>query len=104
MPCYTIKKTSVNVSGMDLAILLAGLKEAGFDARLDKETLIFSRKGSYLYHNYHKGTLTIAGGGVEETTAEVKRAYSAQVVRQTATRFGWKLSEKPNQFIAQKRR
>ena len=105
MPCYTVKKTTVNVSNMDLDVLAAGLKAAGFDVKQEGASFIFSRKGSYLYHSFKAGALELSGNDVEALTAEVKRAYSAQVVRQTAERFGWKTSTKDNQqFMVQKRR
>jgi len=105
MPCYTIKKTQVNVAKMDLDILVDALKAAGFAAKLDQKTIVFSKSGSYLYHNYHNGVLSITGGDVEAITAAVKQAYSAGVVRKAASQFGWKLSSKDNQtFVAQKRR
>jgi ribonuclease HIII len=105
MPCYTVKKTTVNVSNMDVSVLADGLKAAGFDVKLDGQTVIFSRTGTFTYHTYQKGTLQLRGSDVESLTAEVKRAFSAQVVRQTAKQFGWQLSSKSTtEFVAQKRR
>ena len=114
MPCYTIKKTSVNVSTMDLSILAEGLRAAGFDVRHDqeKQSLDFAKSGSYLYHHYANGVLTVAGNRLtntpafaEHVTGEVKRAYSAQTVRHAAQQFGWKLStQNQHQFVATKRR
>lgn len=109
MPCYTIKKTTVNVDAMQLSVLLDGLKAAGFDVRLDGETLSFSRKGSYNYHQYALGKLTLSGEAETETlVGDIKRAYSAQVVRVAASKFGWKLSETKTaqgvEFLAAKRR
>lgn len=105
MPCYTIRKTSVNVSNMNLDVLEAGLKAAGFDVTRQGESLIFARSGSYLYHSYEGKRLTISGNDVEAITAEVKQAYSVGAVKRAANQFGWKLSTKDNQqFIAQKRR
>lgn len=104
MPCYTIKKTSVNVSTMDLTILLDALKGAGFDARLDQRTIIFSKQNTNLYHTYHNGVLTIAGRNVEDLTGEVKRAYALGVVRSTMQKHGWKTDQKTvNNFVATKR-
>jgi len=105
MPCWTIKKTTVDVGKMEIKTLAAGLKAAGFDVNDDMNRLLFSRSGSTWYHTYKDGVLTLQGQNVEGITAEVKRAYSAQVVRQTAERFGWKLSSKTQtQFTVQRRR
>ena len=106
MPCWTIKKTQVNVSTMQLPVLAEGLKAAGFDVKLEEQSLTFARVGSYEYHRYEKGVLTINGQNVESLTAEVKRAYSAQIIKQGAAQFGWNVQIKPhtNQFIVQRRR
>jgi len=104
MPCYTIKKTTVNVSKMDVPTLVQGLEAAGVDVRLDDTTIIFSERGSYLYHNYHNGVLTFAGANVEDLTQQVKRAYSTQVVKRAASQFGWGVKQKTvNSFVATKR-
>jgi hypothetical protein len=115
MPCDTIRKTTVLVTRMDKQILLDGLRAAGFDARLTESgQVMFCKRGSYLYHTYSDGKLDINGvgsaviGQAEDFIAEVKRAYSAQVVRSTAIRFGWTLKEtktaKGVQFEAMRRR
>ena len=107
MPCWTIKKTTVNVSAMNLTTLAEGLKAAGFDVRQETDSLVFARAWSYRYHRYANSEIIIEGTeAVEELTQEVKRAYSAQVVRQTAKQFGWNVQVKPqtNQFVIHRRR
>jgi hypothetical protein len=115
MPCDTIRKTTVLVTGMHKQILVDGLLAAGFDARLTESgQVVFCKRGSYLYHTYADGKLEINGvgsaviGQVEDFVSEVKRAYSAQVVRATAAKFGWTLKEtktaKGVQFEALRRR
>ena len=107
MPCWTIKKTTVNVDTMNVAILAEGLRAAGFAVNTEvKDRVLFSKAGSTWYHTYEAGKLTIdRDPEVERLTAEVKRAYSAQVVRSTAEKFGWKVQAKENkQFVVQRRR
>jgi ribonuclease HIII len=104
MPCWTIKKTSVNVSYMQISILEAGLKEAGFDVRKDQGGLLFSKANSTRFHRFEKGVLMLDGSNVDSLTNEVKRAYSVQAVKQTAQQFGWKVNTKAaNQFAMTKR-
>lgn len=94
MPCYTVKKTSVNVSVMNLGQLKLGLEAAGYKVDKKGATLFFSMPGSYLVHEYGDGALSIAGDEVEGLVNEVKRAYSAQIIRSSMVRAGWKLNEK----------
>ena len=108
MPCWTIKKTVVDVGKMNVEILTAGLKAAGFFIGSTQQGML-TFAGQIGEHKYEIATgklLIDPRQNAEALTAEVKRAYSAQVVRQTANRFGWKLSSKPNtnQFVAQRRR
>jgi len=104
MPCYTIKKTTVAVDKMDLLILANGLKSAGFAVTTEGTELIFSRNGRF--HGYRDGQLELSGTNAEDLAAEIKRAYSTQIVKQMASKFGWQLSAKPqtNEFVATKRR
>lgn len=116
MPCYTIRKTEVAIDRMRLDILMEGLRAAGFSVRENGETLIFSEAGSYLYHVYENGKLSLqtsatntsTASQVERLTSAVKQAYSSQVVRFAANKMGWKLNEKKTaqaqEFTAQRRR
>lgn len=109
MPCWTVRKTTVDIEKMRVEILSDGLAADGFDVKLEGERLTFALKGTYLYHSYENGRLTLSGGQPEEVVARIKRAYSAQAVRVAANQFGWKLgaakkSEQGVQFTAEKRR
>lgn len=107
MPCYTVKKTSVNVSAMNLELLKAGLIAAGFTVNEQQGRLSFRKNGSYRTHEYSDGKLSVEGEEVEDMVNEVKRAYSAQVIRTSMVRAGWKLNEKKSEktvsFQASKR-
>lgn len=106
MPCYQVRETKVDAMTMQPAILVEGLKAAGFDASLDGEgRVVFTKRGGYQYHWWQAGRLVIRSNNAEEVINEVKRAYSAQTVRMAAQQFGWKVSEKQqNQFMVTKRR
>jgi hypothetical protein len=106
MPCYQVRKTTVDAQTMKPDILAEALKQAGFDASQDGAgRVVFTKKGSYQYHWWEAGQLKISGSNAAEMVNEVKRAYSAQVVRSAAQQFGWKASEKQQgQFEVTKRR
>lgn len=93
MPCFTIKTTTVNVGKMDLGILQAGLEGAGYTVRQEGAALIFSARGSYQYHEYRDGALSLRGDQADATANSVKRAYAAQCVRQSLGRE-WRATEK----------
>lgn len=95
MPCYTIRTTTVDIDKMNVGHLLDGLKAAGYAARQDGESIIFSASGSSRFHTYKEGTLTISGENAEAVVQDVKRAYAAQCVRATLGRE-WRLKETKN--------
>ncbi|MGH7260152.1 MAG: hypothetical protein ACREI9_05655 [Nitrospiraceae bacterium] len=107
MPCYTVQTSTVKMDVMDREVLAKAL-EAGKIAVMIKSdlSLQFDLHGaSCLYQN---GQLTIRRGAfVKKTDAEIANAlkvlYSTGVVKTTAAKMGWKLTQKaPNQFKAQK--
>lgn len=106
MPCDTIqtvqvqwdaKKTSVN-------LLVEALNELGEVAHVDTGITgrVQFRSGWY---NTQTGQMTLrqsSDGWLQES--QVKRAYSAQVVKSQARRFGWALKETaPYQYQITKR-
>jgi hypothetical protein len=104
MPCYTRRETTVVIEAADKDILKAGLEAAGFD-RVEQ-----SAGGLRARHKQSGEQITIRDGRLtvqtESLINEVKRAYSHEVVRRTAKKFGWKLTEtkEQNQYRAARRR
>lgn len=103
MPCWTVKTTNVNMGTMNLALLQAGLEAAGYTVKLEGERLIFSKDGSYRFHEYQAGQLSVSGENVEQLSNEVRRAYSAEIVRSQMSRAGWKMTKTATGFVANKR-
>ena len=83
MPCNTLTEAQVELGKCEPTLLAEAMKQLGVQ--------------NYL-HNAKTGTLTMSGNR-QPTLAEVKVAYSRQVVQSQARRYGWKITETaPNRF------
>jgi len=93
MPCWTIQESKVQFSAnTDRNLLTAALNAAGLKATLQGDAIKFSN-GSYNCKT-HEFTFTgLNQKQAVEKVAELKRAYSAQVVVSQAKRFGWQVKE-----------
>lgn len=98
MPCDRIQRTDVDLGKVDPTLLAAALNALHLNAVHQGERIYF-RNGSY-----QNGTLTLQGVNVDERTATIKQAYSGQVVRSTAKKYGWQVKEvAQNKFQVVKR-
>lgn len=79
MPCYTVQETKVNLERANPDILREAMNALGVI--------------NYAF-NAKTGTVTVRGQSVD--VADVKRAYSKQVVLTQAKRFGWTVKEQPD--------
>ena len=106
MPCDTISTVSVKFNQKtDQALLVAALTTMGLSPCVHSEGITF-KDGAYIaatgeiqwrqtYWNRQNW---------DAKTAEIKRAYSAEVVKSQARRFGWQLKEvAPYQYEVMKR-
>ena len=107
MPCYTVQTSKVEVGKMDRDILAKALEAGKIGVMIHADgALTFNVQGATCV--YANGTLTISKRNTvtisdAAITATIKQAYSAGVVRSTAAKMGWKLSQTaPNQFKAQR--
>lgn len=101
MPCYEVRMTKVDMAKMDKDVLIAGLLAAGMAIDVMGDAIYIGR------HVYRGGELLVArGDDATEVANGIRRAYSAEVVRQTAKRMRWDLKANPknqNAFVATKR-
>lgn len=112
MPCWEVNTVSVDLKAADWAILKNALKDKanGFsDVSINDRT-----KSASAYHPEY-GDLSIEDGQVTvETYSQragvaaanaINRAYSRQVLKGTAAKYGWALRNKPgtNQYTAVKK-
>ena len=104
MPCDTVTESTVDLANVDAQTLLDALRAAGWkvpNERLNAGEGFIAERGI--------DRLTWRPGQPAElrsnttTPAHISRLYSAQVVRSTAKRNGWRLTETgPGQFLVQR--
>jgi hypothetical protein len=99
MPCYTVSKATVQFGkNTDVNLLQAALAQIGIDVSL-YPAIVQSGDESILGYgirfNRVSGVLTIRGNDAIDV-AQVKRAYSEQVVNATAKKNGWAISWQTN--------
>ena len=98
MPCDQIRVSTVNIGKLNPEPLIAALTTLGLTPIHSGNMIRFGRGESY---DIATGTMKI---GVRYSTNEIKQAYSAEVVKSQAKKFGWKLTEDgPNQYTAIRR-
>lgn len=77
MPCDTIQTTRVDLGNVDPGLISAAIKALGLSSNV----------------SYVQDRLVIRGLPEAETTAQVKQAYGAEVVKSQAAKFGWQLKQ-----------
>ena len=103
MPCYTDREVTVELNVADPNLLTAGLKAAGFTVQTTPRGFyVTNSKGQQAHVRDGKITTT---GSAQSIINEIKRAYSGEVVRTAAKRFGWTLNKtsQTNTVIAGRR-
>lgn len=94
MPCNTVSETLVDLGKTDPDLIHASLKEMGLSPNRNGNIIYFS--GGYFEVDTEKQNhrITWRVSNAEERTTELKRQYSAEVVKSQAKRFGWQLTQK----------
>jgi len=106
MPCDTIQRSKVDfkLEVTDLNLLKAGLEKLGYKVNLGTKTLSFHDSSFNIRGEFRKGKLEVETINREFDVNAVKRAYSTEVVKVTARKFGWTLNEtSENKFEAVRR-
>lgn len=94
MPCDQVRTTIVDIAKLDGALLQAALRSLGYEVSMQGEEILFKDLPTWRTHRYANGKLYLSG--VVETdrlTNRIKQAYSTEVVKATAKRFGWTLKQ-----------
>ncbi len=95
MPCWSQQTSTVSFSAnTDLKLLAKALEGLGFVVRLDvaSKALLFSNASTGQSGTFQDGSLTIKSAKKEDMNV-FKRAYSTEVVRSAAQRFGWQVKQ-----------
>lgn len=87
MPCYTVQTVGVVLKVSDLDLLRAAIKSLGMVPAGTGQTIYFGNGESF---DKERGELRVTS---QERAALIKRAYSAEVVKSQARRFGWHLKQ-----------
>jgi hypothetical protein len=111
MPCDTIQRSSVNLElkAENKSHLIAALKSLGYQVRELRNGMLTFRTPEGIDAIFTDGKLTLNSYGdaaKEFNVNPIKKAYSVEVVKASAKKFGWNLQQdKQSQFkfTAQKR-
>jgi hypothetical protein len=106
MPCDSISTAEIDAGKFSGPHLLAALTALGLNPRHEAYKTYTFAGGTF---RSDTGKFTFTGGYVNdryaaEKTAQIKRAYSAEVLKSQAKRFGWQLKQTgPQKYVIQKR-
>ena len=103
MPCDSITTSTVNLANVDKDTLTEALRAAGWTVS-PIDAGIYARDGAGSSFNWTPGRpAQLRTTRADITAASIARLYSAQVVRKTAQKNGWRLTETaPGQFLVQR--
>jgi hypothetical protein len=108
VPCDTISlsKVSFSLSNTDVEILSTALENLGYKVTMKKGVLHFTSQGyDYVEGTFENGQFNVTLDARKKFDIDaIKRAYSREVVRITAKRFGWTLSEESEGVYEARRR
>jgi hypothetical protein len=103
MPCDSVQTSQVsfNLQATDLKLLKTALEGLGYRVTHNEQqkSLSFSKGYGELTGIFQNGKFNVEvrssyGNEPDFNVNSIKVAYSKEVVRHTANRFGWKLSDK----------
>lgn len=107
MPCDTVRTTLVEVEKMDGPLLQAALRSLGYQVSVQGQAILFSMPSALGVNRYENGRMMISNVYDQTTFVNtIKQAYSTEVVKSTAKRFGWALKQdakQTNKFSAIRR-
>lgn len=104
MPCYSRVTSTIEFGDKtDQRLLAEALKSLGYNVIAAKNGAPLRFYGGLADGEFANGKLTVRQDGSFDENA-VKRAYSAQVVKSAAQRFGWTVKQPAeNQFQVTRR-
>jgi hypothetical protein len=107
IPCDSINTMGINLGKVDSTLLFDALKALDLAPYINGDTIYF-QGGTYnkttKEATFRQSRMSGLNLTADEMTAQVKRAYSAEVVKTTAKKYGWTLKETaPYQYQVIKR-
>jgi len=96
MPCDSISTVDIDAGKMDAQHVKRALEAMGLHPRHHRPNIYDHDQGNY-NHATGQAQWYVSRYGrqqaAEDRTAELKRAYAAEVVKSQAARFGWTLRQ-----------
>lgn len=94
MPCWTVQQNRVKLEIADLEIMQRGLEAQGIVVRKRSASMIeFEMNNARVNMTKGESGVEVRSYGQIDEKA-IKRAYSGEIVRTTAQRFGWSVEER----------
>lgn len=109
MPCNTIRQSTINLAKVDHDLLKAALETMGMTCYVAQGGILVARDRYGRAATIQNGKLThdtrmIGTGGQPLTENMVKQAYSGEVVKSQAKKFGWAVRQTAdNQYVVVRR-
>jgi hypothetical protein len=93
MPCWTVSTTTVEWGiQTDLNLLKTALESIGYVVSIENDTLVARNEyGGYVQFSF--GSLTFSKVLGKDFNAQVKRAYSEEVIKYAAKKQSWQLKK-----------
>jgi hypothetical protein len=94
MPCNTVQTTTVGLEKADLDILVKAFGSLGFEPVRDRGVLHLYRAGRYI-GTFERGVMTspeVLSDWTAGQIKQLKKAYAGEVIKATASRFGWTMT------------
>lgn len=105
MPCWSKQTSTVQFGEQtDRALFEKAVVAMGYSVRVDARTGNITFANSDLSATLDmKGALTVAAAPGTFDVNTIKVAYSTEVVKSAAQRFGWQAKQTDNKFVVQRR-
>jgi hypothetical protein len=87
MPCCSVSRVSVKLEKMEPELLMEALNERNLAPWRQGDWIYFGRNEQY---NVKTGVMNAAQS---RDINEIKRAYSVQIVKSQAEKYGWELEQ-----------
>lgn len=97
MPCDTISTMGIDLGKVDPELLFKALQALNLSPVKYEQMGRITWDNGYYDLQTKQATIRTSAmqgeGSVESVTASIKRAYSAEVVKATAKKYGWQLKQ-----------
>ena len=99
MPCDTVNTVSLNLDKTDFETMLRALEALGKSPQVQGDKIHFTGRSGYGWTYTRGGQLDMRGTrtNYDDEINEIKRGYSAEIIRGQAKKFGWQVTPQESQ-------